>query len=124
MQKARIQGKELELAIFVAPQGFTLNEWAYTCDKTIRAFRVANIKSGVVQAIRDYQRGVYDDEIKGLSSYTQNIRFATMQMIIQAHKAPLRDVLEYKKNRKEFEEILKKNRFLSNGQKDKFFVLF
>ena len=115
VQKARIQGKELELARLVAPQGFTLNEWAYTCDKTIRAFRVANVKSGVVQAIREYQRGIYDDEIRGLSSYTQNVRFATMQMIIQAHKAPLSDVLEYKKNRKDFEQTLKRNRFLFLG---------
>ena len=115
VQKARIAGKELELAKLVAPQGFTLNEWAYTCDKTTKAFRVATINTSVLQALREYQKGIYDVEIKGLSKHTQDMRFAAMQMIIQAHKAPLSDVLEYKKNRKEFEEKLKQNRFLFLG---------
>lgn len=106
VQKARILGKEMELAALVSKEGFTLNEWAYTCDKTIKAHRVANIRRGVVQSIREYAKGVHDDEIKGLSAFTQNARFATMQSIIEAHKAPLSDVLEYKKNRQEFEEKL------------------
>lgn len=111
VQKSRILGKEAELAKIVAKEGFSLNEWAYTCDKTIKAYRLANIRSGVVRAIREYQRGIYDDEIKGMSPYTQNVRFATMQSIIQAHKAPLADVLEFKKNRQEFDEKLKKHKF-------------
>jgi hypothetical protein len=41
-----------------------------------------------------------------MSPFTQNVRFATMQSIIQAHKAPLSDVIEYKKNRNEFEAKL------------------
>ena len=114
-QKARILGKERELAMLVANEGFTLNEWAYTCDKTIKAHRVANVRTGVVQALREYQKGIYDDETYGLSTYTRNIRFATMQSIIQAHKAPLNDVIEYKKNRKEFEEKLKKHGFMLFG---------
>jgi len=46
-----------------------------------------------------------------MSPFTQNVRFATMQSIIQAHKAPLSDVIEYKKNRDEFETKLKKRGF-------------
>lgn len=107
VQTARIMGKERGLAMLVAKEGFTLNEWAYTCDKTIKAYRVANVRSGVVQAIREYQRGIYDDELQNMSVFTRNARFATMQSIIEAHKAPLSDVLEYKKNRKEFEQKLK-----------------
>jgi hypothetical protein len=68
---------------------------------------VANVRSGVVQAIREYQRGIYDDELQNMSVFTRNARFATMQSIIEAHKAPLSDVLEYKKNRREFEQKLK-----------------
>ena len=115
VQKVRIAGKELELAKLVAPQGFTLNEWAYTCDKTLKAFRVSYLNSSVVKIIREYQRGIYDEEIKGMSSYTQNVRFATMQMIIQAYKVPLSDFFEYKKNRKEFEDKMKQHRFLFLG---------
>lgn len=111
VQKARILGKERELAMLVAKEGFTLNEWAYTCDKTIKAYRLANIRSGAVQAVREYSKGLYDDEIKGMSNFTQNVRFATMQSIIQAHKAPLRDVLEFKKNRQQFQEKLEQHKF-------------
>lgn len=109
VQKTRILNKELELAKIVAKEGFTLNEWAYTCDKTIKAYRLANVRSEVVQAIREYKKGVYDEELKGMSAYTQNVRFATMQSIIQAHQAPLSDVLEFKKNRYDFEKKLKEH---------------
>ena len=108
VQKARILNKELELASIVAKEGFTLNEWAYTCDKTIKAYRLANVRAEVVTAIREYKRGIYDGKITGMSPYTQNARFAIMQSIIQAHNAPLRDVLELKKNRQDFEQKLKK----------------
>ena len=108
VQKSKILGKDKELGAIVAKGGFTINEWGYTCDKTIKAHRVANITTNMVQLLKELQKGFYDEEIKSLSNYTQNVRFALMQGIIQAHKAPMSDVLEYRKNRKEFEEKLKK----------------
>lgn len=111
VQKVKILGKEREVAALIAKEGFTLNEWAYTCDKTIKAHRVANIRSGVVQAVREYAKGIHDDEIKGMSVMTQNGRYAVMQSVIEAHKAPLSDVLEYRKNRQEFTEKLEKHGF-------------
>ncbi len=109
VQKTRIWGKERELAMLIAGEGFTLNEWAYTCDKTIKAYRVANVHRSMVFALREYQRGIYDDEINGMSLFTRNARFATMQAIIQAHKAPLSDVVEFRKNREAFQEKLEKH---------------
>ena len=111
VQKIRIAGKEKELVPLIANEGFTVNEWAYTCDKTIKAYRVANVRKDVVRALREFQLGIYDEEIKGMSPFTQNVRFATMQSIIQAHKAPLSDVIEYKKNRNEFETKLQNRGF-------------
>ena len=111
VQKARILNKERELAMIVAEEGFTLNEWAYTCDKTLKAYRLANIRSGVVRAIREYRSGVYDKKLSMLSEYTQNVRLATMQSIIQAHKAPLSDVMEVKKNRQQIKEMLQKHNY-------------
>ena len=107
VQKAKVLGRDKELSKIVAKKGFTLNEWGYTCDKTIKAYRVANIRSEVVQTLKGYQSGAHDFDIKSLSNYTQNVRFATMQGVIQAHKAPMSDVLEFRKNRYEFEEKLK-----------------
>lgn len=109
VQKAKVLGKDKELAAIVGKKGFTINEWGYTCDKTIKAHRVANVRSGIVQIIREFQRGVFDDGVKSLSDFTQNSRFAIMQGIIQAHKAPMSDVLEYRKNRSEFVEKLQKH---------------
>ena len=111
VQTSRILHKERELAEIVAKEGFTLNEWAYTCDKTIKAYRLANVRNGVVTAIRQYRKGLYDDEIEGMSAYTQNVRFATMQSIIKAHEAPLADVIEFKKNRQEFRKKLQQHDF-------------
>ena len=110
-QKSKILGKEKELGAIVAKKGFTLNEWAYTCDKTIKAHRLTNIKTHMVRLVREFKQGYYDYDIKSLSNFTQNVRFALMQGIIQAHKAPMSDVLEYRKNRLEFEEKLKKHNF-------------
>lgn len=111
VQKSKMLGKENELGAIVAKKGFTINEWGYTCDKTIKAHRVANIKTHMVRLVREFKKGHYDYDIKSLSNYTQNVRFALMQGIIQAHKAPMSDVLEYRKNRKEFEEKLRKHNF-------------
>lgn len=110
-QKARIGGKERELAALVAKEGFSLNEWVYTCDKTIKAYRVANVRSDVVGALGQFKKGVFDNQTFGLGDYTLNVRFAIMQAILQAHKAPLNDVIEYKKNRKNFEEKLQKYKY-------------
>ena len=95
----------------VAKEGFSLNDWVYTCDKTIKAYRVANVRSDVVGALGQFKKGVFDNQTFGLGDYTLNVRFAIMQAILQAHKAPLNDVIEYKKNRKNFEEKLQKYKY-------------
>lgn len=111
VQKSKILGKDKELAAIVAKKGFTPDEWGYTCDKTIKAHRVANITTYMVRLVREFQQGFYDEEISSLSNYTQNVRFALMQGIIQAHKTPMSDVLEYRKNRKEFTEKLQNHKY-------------
>ena len=65
----------------------------------------------MVRVVREFQRGYHDYEISSMSNFTQNVRFATMQGIVQAYKAPMSDVLEYRKNRKEFVEKLKKHKY-------------
>jgi len=117
VQKAKMLGKDKELGAIVGKQGFTINEWGYTCEKTIKAHKVANVRAQIVQFVREIQKGYYDYEIRSLSNFTQNVRFATMQGIVQDHKAPMSDVLEYRKNRKEFTEKLKKHKGSLFGHK-------
>ena len=111
VQKARLMGQEVELAKKVAGEGFTLNEWAYTCDKTIKAYRLSRISSSLMQAIRAYKQGLYDDEINKLSPKSQTFRYATMQAIVSAYNAPLADVVEVQKNRPLLEQKWKKYNF-------------
>ena len=115
VQKARLMGQELELARKVAGEGFTLNEWAYTCDKTVKAYRLSRISSSLMQAIRAYKLGLYDDEINKLSPKSQAFRYATMQAIVSAYNAPLADVVEVQKNRPLLEQKWKKYNFKLAG---------
>ena len=111
VQKVRIIGKEREVAMLVADKGFSLNEWAYTCDKTIKAYKVLNIRMATLNALRQFQRGLHDYKVENISDFSQNMRHAAMMGVIEAHKAPMADVLEYKKNRQDFEEKLKNNNY-------------
>lgn len=104
VQKAKIMGKEIELARIVVKEGFTLNEWAYTCDKTVKAYRVSQISSSMMQSIRLYKKGIYEDEIDKLSPKSQAIRYATIQAIISANSAPMNDVIEVRKKRSILDE--------------------
>ena len=115
VQKARLMGQELELAKKVAGEGFTLNEWAYICDKTIKAYRLSRISSSLMLAIRAYKSGLYDDEISKLSPKSQAFRYATMQAIVSAYNAPLADVVEVQKNRPLLEKQWKKYDFKLAG---------
>ena len=100
VEKAMILGKERELAKLTAAQGFTLAEWAYTCDKTVKAWRLSKISSGLMQALRLYKSGYYDREIAALSPRSQYNRYAGMAAVLEMYKAPLSDVLEVRKNDK------------------------
>lgn len=111
VQKIRIMGKEYEFAMLVGDKGFTLNEWAYTCDKTMKAYRLSNISSMMVQAIRSYQNGNDNAEIDKMSPHGQAIRYATMQSILEMYKAPLSDVMEVRKNRPQLHQKLRESDF-------------
>ena len=111
VQKASILGEELSLAKVVAKEGFTLNEWAYTCDKTLKAYRLSQIPRYMVLAIKRYKSGSDDDEIKKLSPKMQQVRYSTMQAIIEMYKAPLADVMEVRKHRKTLHDKFFKNDF-------------
>lgn len=111
VQKVRILGRDNELAALVAPQGFSLNEWAYSCDKVVHAYRLSHITYGVMQSLRLYQRGIYDNLYARFSPQFRNSQMAVMQAIIKAYQAPIKDVLAVKKNRVELDEKIKNREF-------------
>lgn len=109
--KAKIIGRERELAFRVANEGFTLHEWAYTCDKVVKAYRTSLMSRYMLQALKSYKNGTYDDEINKLSPKYRAIRYSTMQALVEMYKAPLADLQEVRKNRSLLEEKWRKYNF-------------
>ncbi|MBE6445141.1 MAG: hypothetical protein E7019_03675 [Alphaproteobacteria bacterium] len=106
VQKAKLIGKERSLAQRVVKEGFSLNEWAYTCDKTIKAYRISRINKNLMQALRMYKQGLLNDEIDKLSLQNRATRYSTMQALVSAYSAPLSDVIEVRKKRQLLEQSL------------------
>ena len=109
--KAKILGRERDLAFRVAKEGFTLHEWAYTCDKVIKAYRTSLMSRHMLQALKSYQNGTYDDEIDKLSPRHRGIRYSTMQALTEMYRVPLIDLHEVRKNRSLLEDKWRKYNF-------------
>lgn len=106
VQKVRIAGLEQEFKQSIADEGFDIKGWAYTCDKTVKALRVANIDKATVTSIKAFERGAYDYYIHNLGEKNANIQYMMMQSLVEMNKAPLHDVLEVRKNREELRKKL------------------
>lgn len=102
VQKLQILGpaKVSEFQSLITDKGFTLKGWAYTCDKTIKAFRVSRINRNTLAELKAFEKGLYNTIVRKYDLRNQNFQFATMQGLIEMYKAPMSDVLEVKKNRK------------------------
>ncbi len=111
VQKARIAGKDKELAKLVAPEGFTLNEWGYTCDKVVHAYRLSHINYGTVQTLCLFKRGVYDDIYNKFAPQFRMSQLSMMQAVIKSYQAPLRDVMAVKKNRPALDEKIRNREY-------------
>ena len=106
VQKLRILGKdkENEFTAIVGKKGFTLNEWAYTCDKTIKAYRVSKVNRDTLAELKAYEKGYYNQYVRRYDFRNQGFQFSAMQGILEMYKAPMNDVLEVKKNRSLLQE--------------------
>ncbi len=114
VQKLQILGpkKEVEFLKIVAPKGFDLKTWAYTCDKTIKAYRLAQINRKTLFELKAYSKGLYLPAIRQYNLDAQMFQMSTMQAILEMYKAPMSDVIEVKKNRKILKDKFKKMDFM------------
>lgn len=96
--KIKWAGMETEFSKAIAGQGFNLEEWAYTCDKTIKAYRIARISAPKLAAMNAFKRGVYDAYINTLKPQWRDKQFAAMQSVMEMYKAPRGDVMQALKN--------------------------
>ncbi|MBO5442167.1 MAG: hypothetical protein J6A33_00085 [Alphaproteobacteria bacterium] len=115
VQKIRIAGLEREFRLSIAEQGFDVKGWAYTCDKTIKAFRVSNISRATVATIKAYEKGLYDSYFDQMGDKKAEMQYQAMQSLVEMNRAPLEDVLEVRKNREELRQKLNsmKNRIIA-----------
>ena len=109
-QKIRYAGLESQFVSIVSEDGFDLNGWAYTCDKTIRAQRVSKMHTAKLSNILALQRGLQEYYLS-VDDYNAKTQLITGQALIDMYSAPIEDVLEVKKNSKFLEDNFKSNRF-------------
>ena len=101
VQKMRVAGQEQYLKRIVAQEGFTPEEWAYTCDKTIRAYRMTTLSHSTALSLKAYALGVYNQQMRDiLGDERAEMQFLNMQAALRMHEVPRHDVLEAFKNRK------------------------
>ena len=89
---------------------FTPEEWAYTCDKTFKAFRVTEANQAVAYAVRFHRRGYYDQYIKQLPEKWQDEMYAVEAAIIKMYNVFKEDVNTVRPYQKEIGEKMLKNR--------------
>lgn len=102
--KIKWAGLETEFLKSISKEGFNLKEWAYTCDKTIKAYRIANISGAKLAGISAYKKGLYNSRLNNLTDKWKQREFATLESLVKMYKAPRSDVLEALKNEAEIKE--------------------
>lgn len=105
--KIKWAGLETEFSKTIADEGFNAEEWAYTCDKTIKAHRIARISAPKLAALKSFKRGVYNAYFNTLSPKWRDKQFAAMQSVIEMYKAPRADVMTALKNEAAINAALK-----------------
>ena len=102
--KTKFSGLYTDFAYVVAQKGFTPEEWAYTCDRTIKAFRIAEANMSIAYAVKFHRLGYYDQYIKQLPKRWQDEMFASSEAIIRMYTALQEDVDAVRPHVKELED--------------------
>ncbi len=116
IQKLRIAGVDRDFLTEIGGEGFNLKTWAYTCDKTIKAYRMGQLSSGMLSSIKAYKRGVYNAYIESMGDRKAEMQFSAMQSVLEMYRAPLNDILEVRKNRPLLREKFNKIKYRILGE--------
>ena len=90
--KTRFSGVYGEFAMLTAQKGFTPEGWAYTCDKTIKAFRILEATPSSAYAVRFYRKGYYNEHIKKLPPRWREQIYALEEAVSRMHRVFKDDV--------------------------------
>lgn len=108
VQKVKYAGLEREFTDAVIGEGFDINGWAYTCDKTIKAYRISMMTRSAMASVLMYKNGVYNYYTDLMDDKSSEMQYSTMQSVIEMYQAPIADVFETRKNRIALREKLNK----------------
>ena len=114
-QRIKLLGDEDEFGQIIGKQGMKLEEWAYTCDKVIKAYRVANMSASAVTAVLNYKQGVYISSVAELPEYFRAGQLAAMYAVIALYSAPLSDVAAVRSQRRALDEIWRRSDYSLAG---------
>lgn len=90
--KTKFAGVYGEFALLTAQKGFTPEGWAYTCDKTIKAFRVLEANMSEAYAVHYYRRGYYHAYIEKLPEKLRQEMYAIEEAISRMYRVFKDDV--------------------------------
>ena len=105
--KIKWAGLETEFLKSISKEGFNLKEWAYTCEKTIKAYRAVLIPDGKLASLQMYKRGLYNAYFNSLRPKYRDRQYATSQAIVEMYKTNKNDIVEVMKNEKIIKEKLR-----------------
>lgn len=108
--KMRFAGLYNEFSSIVAKEGFSPEEWAYTCDRSIKGFRALEANQSIAHAVRYHRRGYYNEYIKQLPKKWQDEMYANEAAIIKMYAVLKEDIEAVKPHQKEISEKMLKNR--------------
>ncbi|MFV0627388.1 MAG: hypothetical protein ACK5N8_08595 [Alphaproteobacteria bacterium] len=110
VQKIKLAGLENQFLSVVSKKGFTVNGWAYTCDKSIKAYRVANVHPGFISTIKDYKNGRFDDVFDENGAKASEMMHSLLQGMTAMYQAPMSDVMEVRNERENLYKAIVRNR--------------
>ena len=110
VQKVRLAGLERDFKRIIAKNAFDEKSWAYTCDKTIKAYRLLNISQIEAQTLMLFRKNVFMDQLGRYNYKYGPIIAAIMQSTVERYNAPLSDMLEVKRNYSEIENALRESK--------------
>jgi hypothetical protein len=56
-RKIKWKGLRSEFQEYIGKQGFGLDDWAYTCDKTLKAYRIITMPNAYITGLRYLKKG-------------------------------------------------------------------
>ncbi|MBO5038747.1 MAG: hypothetical protein J6C85_04760 [Alphaproteobacteria bacterium] len=90
--KTRFAGLYYDFSKVVSKQGFTPEEWAYTCDKTIKGFRAGKASLSMAYALKFHRNGYYDDYLEKLPKKWRDEMYQTSEAFIKMYAVLAEDV--------------------------------